>query len=561
MTESKPLDVWSAPVAELVLGPLLRYVDDTSATVWVETDRPCTVRVLDAESPTFTVHGHHFALVDVLGLEPGSSTPYEVHLDGARCWPDPALKLPASRIRTLDPSRPFRLVFGSCRTAVPHDDEHNKTHGFDTLRAFGHRLEDVSEAEWPDSILFLGDQVYADEPSDIMKKFIEAKRGLDDPPGEELADFEEYAKVYQLAWSDPANRWLLSTIPSMMIFDDHDIRDDWNTSIAWRRQIAALSWWHDRIVGGLGSYWVYQHAGNLSIADRSADPFYAAIKAADGDAGAVVDEFADLADKYPERNRWSYSRDIGKVRLVVLDSRCGRVLRPGIRKVLDDTEWAWFDDLAQGGIDHLLIGTSLPYLLPRGLHEMEYWNEEVGDGRWGKRAAKFAETVRQAVDLEHWAAFHDSFDLMADVVTELSTGHRGPAPASIVFLSGDVHYSYLMRAETVEDRRPGTRDQHSAIFQATCSPIRNPLSRVMRYANTFASFGIAGVLGRLLARSAGLHEQALRWKLVQGPKFNNALATLDLDGRRAKLRWETAKLEPGEDLPDVVEIAAVDLVP
>ncbi|MBA2477173.1 MAG: alkaline phosphatase family protein, partial [Sporichthyaceae bacterium] len=195
MTESKPLDVWSAPVAELVLGPLLRYVDDTSATVWVETDRPCTVRVLDSESPTFTVHGHHFALVDVLGLEPGSSTPYEVHLDGARCWPDPALELPASRIRTVDPSRPFRLVFGSCRTAVPHDEKHNKTHGLDTLRAFGHRLEHTSEAEWPDAVLFLGDQVYADEPSEAMKSFIEAKRGLDEPPGAELADFEEYAKV------------------------------------------------------------------------------------------------------------------------------------------------------------------------------------------------------------------------------------------------------------------------------------------------------------------------------------------------------------------------------
>ena len=79
-------------------------------------------------------------------------------------------------------------------------------------------------------MLFLGDQVYADETSDAMREFIASRRDIDEPPGEELKDFEEYAHLYQLAWTDPANRWLLSTLPSAMIFDDHDIRDDWNTS-------------------------------------------------------------------------------------------------------------------------------------------------------------------------------------------------------------------------------------------------------------------------------------------------------------------------------------------
>ena len=39
--------------ASLVLGPLLRYVGDNGATVWVETDRACTVEVLGCASPTF----------------------------------------------------------------------------------------------------------------------------------------------------------------------------------------------------------------------------------------------------------------------------------------------------------------------------------------------------------------------------------------------------------------------------------------------------------------------------------------------------------------------------
>jgi len=40
-------------LAHVVLGPLLRYVGDDAATVWVETDRACTVEVLGCSSPTF----------------------------------------------------------------------------------------------------------------------------------------------------------------------------------------------------------------------------------------------------------------------------------------------------------------------------------------------------------------------------------------------------------------------------------------------------------------------------------------------------------------------------
>ena len=38
--------------------------------------------------------------------------------------------------------------------------------------------------------------------------------------------------------ADPEVRWLLSCVPTAMIFDDHDVRDDWNTSAVWRQQMA-----------------------------------------------------------------------------------------------------------------------------------------------------------------------------------------------------------------------------------------------------------------------------------------------------------------------------------
>ena len=62
----------------LVLGPMMRYVDQTTASIWVETRDAARVGVRAGgqswNARTFAVHGHHYALVEVAGLEPGSVT-------------------------------------------------------------------------------------------------------------------------------------------------------------------------------------------------------------------------------------------------------------------------------------------------------------------------------------------------------------------------------------------------------------------------------------------------------------------------------------------------------
>ena len=76
----------------LVLGPLLRYAGASDATVWVETDASCEVEVLTEGashcSRTFEVEGHHYALVRISDLEPGSSYKYTVVLGSQRVWPE-----------------------------------------------------------------------------------------------------------------------------------------------------------------------------------------------------------------------------------------------------------------------------------------------------------------------------------------------------------------------------------------------------------------------------------------------------------------------------------------
>ncbi|CAA9326677.1 MAG: Phosphodiesterase/alkaline phosphatase D [uncultured Nocardioidaceae bacterium] len=558
-----------------MLGPLLRYVDETSASIWVETGRSATVRVTAGErswsTRTFAVHGHHYALVECDGIEPGTVTPYTLDVDEERVWPTATegLELPPSVIATLKPGKPLRMAFGSCRTSVPHDAAGNRSHGVDALRAYALAMAEVTqpagELPWPDLVLFLGDQVYADETSEEMQEFIASRRDPDNPPGHELKDYEEYAHLYRLAWSDPANRWLLSTLPSAMIFDDHDVRDDWNTSAAWRREMAEKPWWHDRIVAALASYWVYQHLGNLSPAERARDEIWQQIAMYDGedelDLGSELDAFAARVDVKPDSYRWSFARDISDSRLVVVDSRAARVLDEEHRSMLDDTEMAWLDDQMRGGCDHLFVGTSLPFLLPKGLHHLEALSEAMADGAWGRRGRSIGEKLRTHGDLEHWAAFDKGFREVATMALEVARGDRGPAPMTVTFLSGDVHHSYVSQAEVgARAARNGhvERLNAGAILQAVCSPIRNPLPRAIRLGTAALSYGVAGVLGQLAARSAKVPTTPFSWQRVRGPWFDNNLATVEVTDQGLEMWWGRGLVANGQhDRPLLERVATV----
>jgi len=433
-------------------------------------------------------------------------------------------------------------VFGSCRTAYPHEppytlrpDEHECGRELDALRAIAYRMTRSQADEWPHTVLLLGDQVYADEVSPETLAFIRARRDTSEPPGETISDFEEYTRLYREAWSDPPIRWLLSTVPSAMIFDDHDVIDDWNTSDRWVQDIRATSWWDRRIVGAFMAYAIYQHWGNVTPDTLEADEVFRRVKAA-GDGGDILSAAAVGWDREVSGVHWSYCRDIGTTRIVMIDSRAGRVLEPGRRSMVDAGEWEWIRGHATGGFDHLIIGTSLPLIMAPGLHYLEAWNEAVCDGVWGGPAARVAEKIRQGADLEHWAAFRDSFDAMCMLLREVGAGEHGDAPASIVVVSGDVHHAYL-----AEVGFPRGSQVRSRVWQATCSPFRNPLSDKERRGVGFGFSRAGTAIGRALARAARVPAPPVRWRFQDGdPRFDNQVGTLDIDGRRAVARLERA---------------------
>jgi hypothetical protein len=539
-------------MADLLIGPLLRYVSDSAATIWMETDAPCAVEVLGRRSETFQVNGRHYAIVAITGLEADTTVEYEIHLDGVRRWPQTAA-WPAPRIRTLPRSGPVELVFGSCRVSRPHrppytfsPDEHALGTGIDALFALAVQMRDEDPARWPHMLLLLGDQVYADEVSPETEAFIRAHRDVSLPPGLEVAGFEEYARLYREAWSDPTLRWLLSTVPTAMIFDDHDVHDDWNTSAAWKEKMRAEPWWPDRIAGALATYWIYQHLGNMAPEELERDELLRDVRAAD-DGGPLLRAFALDADCEGGGSLWSYARDLAGTRLVVLDGREGRILEEGARQMLDEDEWRWVGEQCSGDFDHLLIANTLPVLLDPAFHYLEAFSEAICAGAWGGLAARLGERMRQALDLEHWAAFQKSFHRLLALTREVGAGERGRAPASIVFLGGDVHQGFLQ--QVAFRASSGVR---SAVYQAVCSPFRNPLGRRERaMLRAGRRSHLIGRAARRLAHAAGVTAPEAGWRLVQAPTFDNQLATLRLDGRAATLRIERTR--PGSEAAPVLE--------
>ncbi len=521
--------------------------------MWVETDAPCTVELLGCRARTFGVAGRHYALVVVEGLTQGVATAYEVRLDGEVRWPQPWSPFPPSVLRPPGPGG-LRLIVGSCRVGHPHHppytltpEQHPDGHGPDALEALALRIAGEPHERWPHLLLHIGDQVYADELPPATAAMVR-RRDRTGLPGDQAVEFAEFRSLYVESWTHPAVRWLLSTTGNLMLFDDHEVHDDWNTSLAWVEEMRSRPWWRQRLISAFASYWLYQHLGNLSAAEARDDPGLAAARAAGDDATAVVLELAAEAADHPHRWRWSHAHELPHTRVVVVDSRATRVLDPECRAMIDAPTEAWLADRLRGDVDHLLVVSSLPVLLPPTLHHVERWNERVCAGAWGRAAARAGERLRRAIDLEHWPAFGRSLHGLLDGVAEVAGGGRGAAPSTLLLLGGDVHFGYVSRAHW-----PGS-EAATPVHQVVSSPMRNPLLRRLRREVRAGLLPGASAPAWALARAAGAAPLGVRWRLDSGPWFDNQITTLEVEARRLTLRVERAVLT-GDGTPALETLA------
>jgi hypothetical protein len=333
--------------------------------VWVETDAPCEVEVLGHRARTFSVMDHHYALVRIDGLTPGTTVPYEVHLDGVLAWP--ALEgLPPSVIRVPAPEAPLHVAFGSCRVCAPNTgpeaqtkDEDKCGRGPDALRALAQRMAGGSPDTWPDLIVMLG------RPG-LRRRAV---------PGNARAGARA-ARHHHPAGRDGGRlRGIHRALPRGMGRAAHALaaldgaeRDDLRRPRRPRRLElepgvgrghAGQRLWDRRIVGASPPTGSTSTSAPEPAGARSRCALRPPVKDV-GDATAILRDFAFRADREVSGAMWSYARDVGGVRLVMIDSRAGRGARS--RPPVDGrcARVGLIEEHATGEVEHLLIGTSLP---------------------------------------------------------------------------------------------------------------------------------------------------------------------------------------------------------
>ena len=369
-------------MADLVLGPLLRYVSETEATIWVETSERCEVEVLGTPRADLQRRRPPLRAGPDRGprarwlLRVRGGARRRVALAAADC------DLPPSVIRTLDRGQAarhlLRLLPGRrSRTSAPYTqtkDEDENGHELDAL----HVLAEQMAARRPRQLA--GAALPARRPG-LRRRGLAARPASGsapaatptEPPGEEVIDFEEYTWLYRESWEDPLIRWLFSTVSTSMALGRprHERRLE---------HLALLA-------RGDGPQGVVARARGrrhhdlldlpaprqpLAARARRERALRAGARQARCDRGRCASG-RTRSTPPPPGTRWSFHRDIGGVRAIFVDSRAGRVLTEERRSMCDDEVWEWIVEHAERRLrppadrDHRPLPALARLPPPRGL--------------------------------------------------------------------------------------------------------------------------------------------------------------------------------------------------
>src|SRR4029453_13667531 len=126
----------------------------------------------------------------------------------------------------------------------------------------------------------------------------------------------------------PPVRRVLANVPTYMIFDDHDVTDDWNLTREWHDQVWSSPGGRRVVANALAAYWAFQGWGN---APESFDEQFLAVVA----AGPGEDRFDRTLWSF---NRWSYHAPTDPP-MLVLDTRTQRAFdsQRGAARLLADS--------------------------------------------------------------------------------------------------------------------------------------------------------------------------------------------------------------------------------
>ena len=227
--------------------------------------------------------------------------------------------------------------------------------------------------------------------------------------------------------------------------------------------------------------------------------------------------------------------------------------------MLDPDEMRWLDEQLTGDVDHLLIGTSLPFMLPPGLHDLEAIDEVLAMGTHGRMRARTApRRPRQTIDLEHWAAFNDGFVEVFDSVMEVARGERGRAAVDRRLPLRRRPQLLRRRGRRRPDapRRPVAHRAGRLLADPQPHAARHPRHDVALRPRPRAADArfVAG-------HSKHVPDPAYPWQVTDGPWFDNCLAELTVQGRDLSIVWRGGEVRDGDDAHPVLTTVSSVRIP
>ncbi|WP_245961379.1 alkaline phosphatase D family protein [Thalassotalea euphylliae] len=239
-------------------------------------------------------------------------------------------------------------------------------------------------------------------------------------------------------------RRAMAHVPVYMIFDDHDITDDWNLTRGWE-EAAYGNPFSKRIIGNaLVAYYLCQGLGNQTHRHSELIAQHSAWFTEQG-----VQQHDQLVDTMLAFDQWHYHLPTSP-KMLVLDTRTQR----------------WRSESNAGKPSGLMDWESLTELQQQLIHEPSVILVSAAP----IYGVKLIETVQRvftffgnplAVDAENWMAHRGTANVMLNIFRNRKT------PPQFIILSGDVHYSFVYDVSHRFIR------SSSSIVQITCSGIKN----------------------------------------------------------------------------------------
>lgn len=267
--------------------------------------------------------------------------------------------------------------------------------------------------------------------------------------------WQRQAKTLQGFRADlPQAARLLAHIQTLMIFDDHDVTDDWNLSAKWE----ATAYGHPfsrRIVGNaLVAYMLCQGWGNRpDVFGELLDDMQALMAAPDADHRLDATAQDALIGRLLSFEKWDYVLRTQPT-VIVLDTRTRRWRnRRSPSRPSGLMDWESLTEL-----QHELLDESAAVIVsPTPMFGVKLI-EIV------QRICTFA-GLALTVDAENWMAHRGAASVVLNIFRHSRT------PGNYVVLSGDVHYSF------VYDVQVRDQDRTPHIWQVTSSGIKNEFPR------------------------------------------------------------------------------------